>query len=209
VWERGTFYEVDDFDMRNTYNEQAPYELLSTELTIRSGQREWSATGVPEGWLPLRHRARDEHGNPALLRIVKSPTRWRFADGRAGTGMSEIHDRLDAAGCLPVAQVWVEEGEAIDLQFGRDSDAARAALEGQGYDVVVQPAEDRRKKLIVADMDSTMITVEPTTYSPLASSASSTRTLPTRCAVREGGVCTWMRGCSRRSTRVRIRSRSS
>jgi phosphoserine phosphatase len=30
----------------------------------------------------------------------------------------------------------------------------------QGYDVVVQPAEHRRKKLIVADMDSTMITVE-------------------------------------------------
>lgn len=69
-------------------------------------------------------------------------------------------DRLDAAGCLPVAQVWVEEGEAVDLQFGREPAAARAALEGQGYDVVVQPAEHRRKKLIVADMDSTMINVE-------------------------------------------------
>ena len=74
--------------------------------------------------------------------------------------VTAARDRLDAAGCLPVAQVWVEEGEAIDLQFGRDPDAARTALEGQGYDVVVQPAEDRRKKLIVADMDSTMITVE-------------------------------------------------
>ena len=74
--------------------------------------------------------------------------------------VAAARDRLDAAGCLPVAQVWVEEGEAIDLQFGRDPDAARTALEGQGYDVVVQPAEDRRKKLIVADMDSTMITVE-------------------------------------------------
>jgi len=74
--------------------------------------------------------------------------------------VTAARDRLDGAGCLPVAQVWIEEGEAIDLQFGRDSDAARTALEGQGYDVVVQPAEDRRKKLIVADMDSTMITVE-------------------------------------------------
>lgn len=74
--------------------------------------------------------------------------------------IAAARDRLDAAGCLPVAQVWVEEGEAIDLEFGRDLDAARSALEGQGYDVVVQPAEDRRKKLIVADMDSTMITVE-------------------------------------------------
>jgi phosphoserine phosphatase len=74
--------------------------------------------------------------------------------------IAAARDRLDAAGCLPVAQVWVEEGEAIDLQFGRDPDAAHTALEGQGYDVVVQPAEHRRKKLIVADMDSTMITVE-------------------------------------------------
>jgi phosphoserine phosphatase len=74
--------------------------------------------------------------------------------------ITAARDRLDGAGCLPVAQVWIEEGEAIDLQFGRDSDAARTALEGQGYDVVVQPAEHRRKNLIVADMDSTMITVE-------------------------------------------------
>lgn len=74
--------------------------------------------------------------------------------------MSAARDRLDAAGCLPVASVWVEEGAACDLQFGRDMAAAREALEGQGYDVVVQPAGHRRKKLIVADMDSTMITVE-------------------------------------------------
>jgi phosphoserine phosphatase len=73
---------------------------------------------------------------------------------------SAARDRLDAAGCLPVAEVWVEDGEACDLQFGRDMAAARTALEGHGYDVVVQPAEHRRKKLIVADMDSTMITVE-------------------------------------------------
>ncbi len=74
--------------------------------------------------------------------------------------MSAARDRLDDAGCLPVAHVWVEQGEACDLQFGRDPAAARVALEGQGYDVVVQPAEHRLKKLIVADMDSTMITVE-------------------------------------------------
>jgi phosphoserine phosphatase len=74
--------------------------------------------------------------------------------------VSAARDRLDAAGCLPVAHVWVEDGEACDLQFGRDPAAARVALEGQGYDIVVQPAEHRLKKLIVADMDSTMITVE-------------------------------------------------
>jgi phosphoserine phosphatase len=74
--------------------------------------------------------------------------------------VSAARDRLDRAGCLPVAHVWVEQGEACDLQFGRDPVSARVALEGQGYDVVVQPIDHRLKKLIVADMDSTMITVE-------------------------------------------------
>ncbi len=74
--------------------------------------------------------------------------------------VSAAIDRLDAAGCLPAAHVWVEDGEACDIQFGRDPAAARTMLEGKGYDTVVQPAEYRRKQLIVADMDSTMITVE-------------------------------------------------
>src|SRR3569623_744924 len=74
--------------------------------------------------------------------------------------VSAARDRLDAAGCLPVAEAWDEQGEALDLQFGRDPRAARGTLEGQGYDVVVQPAEHRCKMLLVADMDSTMITVE-------------------------------------------------
>ena len=43
-----------------------------------------------------------------------------------------------------------------------DAAAARASLEtaDAGYDVVVQSGEGREKKLLVADMDSTMITVE-------------------------------------------------
>ena len=71
---------------------------MRTELAIRAGSREWTAVGTPEAWLPLRHRAKDEHGNPALLRIVKSPTRWQFGDGRSGTGMCEIHDRIGPDG---------------------------------------------------------------------------------------------------------------
>jgi phosphoserine phosphatase len=57
---------------------------------------------------------------------------------------------------------WVEEGSACDLLLGGSAEAARAALEGliPGVDVVVQPREGRRKHLLVADMDSTMINVE-------------------------------------------------
>lgn len=56
---------------------------------------------------------------------------------------------------------WVEEGRACDLHL-TDATGARAALEGliAEVDLVVQPAANRRKRLLVADMDSTMITVE-------------------------------------------------
>lgn len=56
----------------------------------------------------------------------------------------------------------VEEGSGCDLGFAAGPEAARAALEGllPGVDVVVQPEAHRRRRLLVADMDSTMITVE-------------------------------------------------
>jgi len=56
---------------------------------------------------------------------------------------------------------WVEEGSACDLLLDR-AEGARGGLEGliAGVDVIVQPAAHRRKRLLVADMDSTMITVE-------------------------------------------------
>jgi len=67
----------------------------------------------------------------------------------------------DALGGVRGAE-WVEEGSACDLLLAGDADSARAALEGAlpGVDVVVQPQAGRRKLLLVADMDSTMITVE-------------------------------------------------
>ena len=51
---------------------------------------------------------------------------------------------------------WVDEGDAADIEVrGLD---ARAALEGwEGCDVFVQPAAGREKKLLAADMDSTII----------------------------------------------------
>jgi phosphoserine phosphatase len=70
-------------------------------------------------------------------------------------------DALDQAGCRPAQGAWIDEGDAADLIFAADPEKARAALEAMGgFDVVVQPSDTREKKLLVADMDSTMITVE-------------------------------------------------
>lgn len=71
-------------------------------------------------------------------------------------------DRLAGAGCAPGAWRWLEGGGALDIEFAEHSDLARGALEGAfaACDVIVQPLAGREKKLLIADMDSTMITVE-------------------------------------------------
>jgi phosphoserine phosphatase len=71
-----------------------------------------------------------------------------------------------ARAMLPEARApqWLAQSTAADIPFGaprtgklRDiADAIRAEL-GAPIDVVVQPAEHRRKKLFLADMDSTVI----------------------------------------------------
>ncbi|HET8535392.1 MAG TPA: phosphoserine phosphatase SerB [Sphingomicrobium sp.] len=53
---------------------------------------------------------------------------------------------------------WIDEGDAVDLHVSGDSMAIRWALESlPETDVVVQPPEPRFRKLLVADMDSTII----------------------------------------------------
>ncbi|QNE31427.1 phosphoserine phosphatase SerB [Sphingomonas sp. NBWT7] len=76
--------------------------------------------------------------------------------------LSEAQDRLADAGCVPTNAGWIDEGDAADIVFASAPAAARSALESvfDCVDVVVQPLEGRAKRLLVADMDSTMITVE-------------------------------------------------
>jgi phosphoserine phosphatase len=53
---------------------------------------------------------------------------------------------------------WIDEGDAADLSFSGDGEAARWVLDSlDGVDVVVQSEEPRWKRLLVADMDSTII----------------------------------------------------
>ena len=73
-------------------------------------------------------------------------------------------DALRAAGAEPGTPAWIDAGEAADLNVAKlDHAKVRAALEAAlpSYDVVVQSAAmPRRKRLLIADMDSTMITCE-------------------------------------------------
>jgi len=60
---------------------------------------------------------------------------------------------------------WLKPGIACDLFVTHDNQDAldakvHAAICDHPYDAVVQPASNRGKKLIISDMDSTMITVE-------------------------------------------------
>lgn len=83
-------------------------------------------------------------------------------------------DRLDAAEiaaavdemapCGETRWTMIDDGKAADVYFEADEEWASAILDGDRpfdrTDVIIQPAAGREKRLLVADMDSTMITVE-------------------------------------------------
>ncbi len=86
------------------------------------------------------------------------------AEAKAPLGADDV-DRarkaLDAAGAESGAPRWLSPGAACDVPFAGDAGAAREAarrvLAGRPLDVNVIAVEARRKKLLLADMDSTMI----------------------------------------------------
>ena len=73
-----------------------------------------------------------------------------------------LDERLveEALARLPGARLseWIDRGDAADIQVDGEVDEVRNALEGwEGIDVFAHPPGPREKKLLVADMDSTMI----------------------------------------------------
>ncbi|HEY5722511.1 MAG TPA: phosphoserine phosphatase SerB [Allosphingosinicella sp.] len=86
-----------------------------------------------------------------------------IAKERLSSGdISAAEDALAQAGVHVFGRSWIEDDFACDLLFSLGSGKAREALQGlvPGVDVIVQGEAGRRKRLLVADMDSTMITVE-------------------------------------------------
>ncbi len=68
--------------------------------------------------------------------------------------------RLQEVGATKIEKNWLCENKAIDLRFDGDVPASRLQDTLITVDWCVQPVLMRRKKLLLADMDSTIITVE-------------------------------------------------
>ncbi|HEX7855590.1 MAG TPA: phosphoserine phosphatase SerB [Sphingobium sp.] len=76
--------------------------------------------------------------------------------------IASARDAIAGTGAVPGETVWLEEGVAADIGFSGDMVPVHAAIAALGLpvDFAVQPVATREKKLLVADMDSTMITIE-------------------------------------------------
>lgn len=84
------------------------------------------------------------------------------ADRLSAGDISHAQDILTESGAAVTGESWLDAEKAADIRFSGDLAAARGALAAisEPIDVIVQSESDRAKKLFVADMDSTMITVE-------------------------------------------------
>ena len=88
--------------------------------------------------------------------------------------LAATRDALRALGAATGAPDWLAEAEAADLPFEELAPeqaiaAARAALGADAPDLLAQEAAGRRKRLLIADMDSTVVTTE--TLDELAAAA--------------------------------------
>ncbi|MEQ9490478.1 MAG: phosphoserine phosphatase SerB [Alphaproteobacteria bacterium] len=91
------------------------------------------------------------------LTLVAAPT----AD--ATTVLDDIRRRFGEAGALLETPVWLNHDRtAVDLPFTAlpIQQAREIVNDLAGADTAVQPSVNRKKRVLVADMDSTMITIE-------------------------------------------------
>ncbi len=83
-------------------------------------------------------------------------------EGLTPAHMQTAQQALRAAGALLEGGAILDAGRAEDIHFSEldpalAAPAVRAALEGTAIDAIAQPVAGRRKKLLLADMDSTIV----------------------------------------------------
>jgi len=78
--------------------------------------------------------------------------------------VARVRAALEAIAADPGTPDWLAEREAVDIPATGNpaqlAAAARAALADAPVDAVATPREGRRKRLLIADMDSTIVTTE-------------------------------------------------
>lgn len=96
-----------------------------------------------------------------VLTLVAAPT----GRGLEADAVAAVRAALREAGASLSPIDWLDQGRACDIAFEglapeiADS-VARPRVDGAAIDVFAQEAADRRKALLVADMDSTIVTGE-------------------------------------------------
>ncbi len=122
----------------------------SADLPLQVGPASSSACGSP---LALAD------GNPdtALMTYVLTLVAARAATTLPAATIARVREAIDGA-----PPDILSPGEAVDIPTRAIPDPARlaAALEGAAIDAITTPARNRRKGLLVADMDSTIVTSE-------------------------------------------------
>jgi len=96
-----------------------------------------------------------------VLTITCNPGKRILSDAHA----NQARASLSAQGAFGIDASWLSAGRALDAIFeapdvDRAANAVRAALAGLAADINIQPLAGRRKQLLIADMDSTIITEE-------------------------------------------------
>lgn len=93
---------------------------------------------------------------PLVATLVADPSNPALTPDLAGS----------VAGAMSAEPEWLADGIACDIPLpegvatGEAEERLSSALNGAPVDIVVQPAATRRKRLLIADMDSTMIRQE-------------------------------------------------
>ena len=82
------------------------------------------------------------------------------ADALSPERLDDARDRLADLGAEPGEARWLDEGHAADVPLSRWRAEWRSGLASADCDIVVQRTDQRRRRLLVSDMDSTIITVE-------------------------------------------------
>ena len=100
-----------------------------------------------------------------VLTLIATPLPGNKTGGLTPAIVARVRDALNAIGAKTDTPDWLHETIACDIAFSgagaiKVPETARAALGDLAVDMATGPAQGRQKKLLLADMDSTIVTSE-------------------------------------------------